>query len=341
LLARNFDFDGGRFFDEDKAVVVVKREGTIPFVHVAIVGLSGAVSGINQAGIAVAVLAGASDASIHPRAPMIFILREILEQARSLDDVHRILETRRGFVSEGILAVDGTHGEGAIFEVTPEDVDRLPVGEAGALSNHFRGARAGDEANRLRMEEGTSVARLARMQELVAAGPLDTRRAAAILRDRAAVGGAPLPGGHEAAINADIASHGVIIDATARTLLVSVYPNLSGVFVEFELDALLEGALEGELSIPVEAPELTWKVRRARELTSLAEGQPPASAVVTLRRAVALHHGDGDAMLALGEALLREGQPAEAAALARAVLATPPERAKQRREAEALLTASR
>lgn len=346
LLARNFDFDGGRIFDEDKAVIYVAREGAIPFVHVGIVGLSGAVSGVNAEGIGVAVLAGASDAGIRPADPMIFVVREILEHARSLDDVRNILDARRGFVSEGILAVDGDAGDGAVFEVTSAEVTRLPFGEdprfgsAIALSNHFRGERrVNDAANHLRRIEGTSVARLARMEELIAVdrGVIDHDRAVAILRDRAGVGDAPLPHRHEGAINADIASHGVVIDATARTLTVSTYPNLAGAFVRFSLDDLARGVLEGEVVAPPDDPARTFRARRARALVEGAEGAEPAAAEADLRRALALNPGDVDATLALGLLLNRLGRVDEARPLLQAVIDTPPERLDQLRAARAAL----
>src|SRR5205814_857202 len=61
LLARNFDFEAGRVFDEEKVVLVVEPRDGIPFVHVAWSGMVGAVSGLNREGIACALNASASD----------------------------------------------------------------------------------------------------------------------------------------------------------------------------------------------------------------------------------------------------------------------------------------
>ncbi|MFZ5482194.1 MAG: C45 family autoproteolytic acyltransferase/hydrolase [Myxococcota bacterium] len=339
LLARNWDFDGGRLFDEDKAVIAVAREGAIPFVHVAIVGLSGVVSGVNAEGIGVAVLAGASDAPIRAGAPMIFVVREVLENAGSLDEAKAILEARKGFVSEGLLIVDADAGEGAVFEVTPERVEVLAGGEARALSNHFRApAHAGDAANRLRIAEGTTAARLARMEELLGEpGAIDVPRAAAMLRDRRGVGGRELPLGHESAINADIASHGVIVDATERAIYVSAWPNLAGGFVKFALADLLAGELDGERVIGPDSPERTLKVHEARRLVKLADTQPAEAAEETLRRALRVNPGDVHAEIALGEVLLARGRKDEAAELARLALATPPARAAEARAAQRVL----
>ena len=61
LLARDFDMELGRIFDEEKVVLVVAPESGIPFVSVAWSGMAGAVTGLNREGIACALNAGASD----------------------------------------------------------------------------------------------------------------------------------------------------------------------------------------------------------------------------------------------------------------------------------------
>jgi predicted exporter len=335
ILGRNWDFDGGRMFDEEKAVIAIQRDGAIPFVHVAIVGLSGVVTGVNAEGIAIAVFAGASDDPIRVGAPMIFIVREILENARSVADARTILERRRGFVSEGLLVVDGDTGEGAVFEVTPERLAVLPVKDAVSMANHFRAPEfATDAANQLRMAEGTTVARLARMEELVAAAPIDTARAIEILRDRSGVAGAALPPGHEATINADVASHGAVIDATTRSISVSISPNLAGGFVRFTLDDLLAGRLEGERVAGPEGAPTSWRVREARRLQRAAVSKSDAEAERMLREALSHAPGTPEILLDLAA---RVPDAAERRALAAAALATPPERAKDARRAEGLL----
>lgn len=339
LVARNWDFDGGTFFDEDKAVIAVQREGAIPFAHVAIVGLLGVVSGVNAEGIAVTVLAGASDAAIEPSAPMIFLVREVLEKAHSLAEAKEILESRSKFVSEGLLIADGETGEAAVFEVTPERVAVLPAGEWIALSNHFRADdHKGDAANLLRMAEGTTVARLERMEELTREGVLDLDSAVAILRDRDGVGGRDLPDGHESALDADIASHGVILDATSRSILVSVYPNLSGGFVRYDLDDLLAGDLGGEVVAGPRDPATTLRVHEAKRLRRAAKGQSAGVAEASLRKALRLNPGEPTILLALAERRLAAGDAAEAAALAQAALDTPPARASEARQARRILS---
>src|SRR5204863_7032552 len=63
--------------------------------------------------------------------------------------------------------------------------------------------------------------------------------AIAILRDKRGVGDAPLPTGDRRAIDALIATHGVVMDATARVIWVSEGPHLLGRFVRFDVARLL------------------------------------------------------------------------------------------------------
>ena len=340
LLARDFDFDGGSLFDLEKTVIFVVPEEGIPFASVGFPGFFGVVTGLNAEGLAVAVQAGASAPPIRPGTPLTIATREVLQHASSLDEAEAILDRRRGFVSDNVLVVDGDAGEAAVFEVSPERVERLDARPWLAVSNHFRApAFADDPVNLERQREGTTVPRLRRMESLVSAevGRLDTERALAILQDRAAVDGSPLPPGHRQAINADIATHGVVIDATARRIVVSRYPNLAGGFVAFDLDAGLSGNLRPTPVAPAGDIGATLDVHRAREAVRAARRSEPAEAESLARKALTWAPGHPAALLALARALAAQGRDAEAREAAERALAAPPEEARQEREIRALL----
>ena len=63
--------------------------------------------------------------------------------------------------------------------------------------------------------------------------------AIAILRDKRGPGDVALPPGDRRAIDALIATHGVVMDTTARVLWVSEGPHLKGRFVRFDIGRLL------------------------------------------------------------------------------------------------------
>ncbi|MEQ1506784.1 MAG: C45 family autoproteolytic acyltransferase/hydrolase [Myxococcota bacterium] len=336
LLARNFDFEGGRTFDEDKVVIVRRPAQGLATVSVAFPGMVGVVSGINEAHLAVALQAAGSDVPIHLAEPMTLVLREVLEDARTLDEAEAILDARRGFATELVLAVDGLRGEAVVFEVTPERVVRLPAGELLGVSNHLRSpVFADDVENARRQRDQTTGVRLERIDELLAArrGTLDPSAAVEILRDRSGPGGAALPRGHRWALDADIASHAVAIDATAGILLVSVSPNLSGGFVAYTLDDLLAGDLEPTLVVEPSDPGEALRTHRARELVRDASHQRGADAVTLLRQAARLRPDHPEVLLALAEAV---DDPGERAALIERLAGAPLENAADRARLDAL-----
>jgi isopenicillin-N N-acyltransferase-like protein len=340
LLARNFDFDGGRLFDQDKLISFVIPDQGIPFVSVSFASFSGVLSGMNAEGLALALQAGAASPPTAPGTPMGLIARELLQHASSLDEVEAILRQRQAFVAENILVVDGEAGEAALFEVTAERVERLPVEGAMSVSNHFRSqAFAEHPVNLERMAEGTTVPRLERMEELLEQhrGRLDPAVAVGILRDRAAAGGEPLPRGHRHAIDADIATHSVIFDATEGVLWVSRSPNTAGGYVAWDLAEALEGAIEPRLVVSPADLDATLAVHRARTLLRQAEAAPPEQAEQLARDALALMPEHPQALQALAQALVDQGRLDEARPFAQQALDTPPEHGHQVRTLRALL----
>ena len=98
------------------------------------------------------------------------------------------------------------------------------------------------------------------------------RDAVALLRDRLGSGDTQLALGDRSAINALIATHGVVMDTKQRILWVSESPHLLGRFVAFDLKRALapdyDPAHAPELDTIAEDPLLTsgdyarWKAQR-------------------------------------------------------------------------------
>ena len=343
LLARNFDFDGAEAMDRDKVVRVHRPEHGYAHLSVSFLGLGGAVSGFNEEGIAVAINAGGSDAPPRPATPMTLLVREILEGASSLDEAEHILASRGGFVSENVLVVDAEAGEVAVFEVSPERVVRLTAGDHIAVSNHFRHPSWSDDAtNARRIEELTTVPRLLRAEELLNnnLGTLTPAAARGILQDRSGVGGVPLPRGHRHALDADLATHGVVFDVTERTAWVSRYPHISAGWVEINLHDVLADASNPLL---VDAPDSNadaldaLKTRQMRALVRQAGELSAEAALPLLTQAALLRPGHPEPLLALGRAHVELGDSDAARIALSGALAAPLEYAHQEREALALL----
>jgi len=252
LLARAFDMEVDPIFDRGKAIFLVHEDGKLPFASVSWPGLVGVVSGMNVEGLAVVVHGARAGDTAAVGEPVVHALRRVLGEARTTDDAARVLAEQSPLVSHLVVAADA-RGEVVVIERlvgTPPAVRRLA--ERGAVTNHLEGPARSDPKNLRVLAETTTLARRARADELVnrAAAPIEPESALAILRDRQAVGDAPLPPGDRRAIDAGIATHGVLFDTRTRTLWVSVAPHLEGRFVAFELERMLADGYEpnaGEL----------------------------------------------------------------------------------------------
>ena len=110
-----------------------------------------------------------------------------------------------------------------------------------ATTNHLEGPGAEDKKNLAVRAKTSTLPRRSRADELLARLParLSTREAVddaiQLLRDRKGLGDQDLPLGDRSAINALIATHGVVMDTKQRVLWVSESPHLLGRFVAFDL----------------------------------------------------------------------------------------------------------
>jgi isopenicillin-N N-acyltransferase-like protein len=243
LLARAFDFEVDDVFDRRKAVFLVRETGKIPFASVAWPGLVGVVSGMNLEGVAVVVHGGRAREPQAIGEPVVHALRRVLSEARTTEEAAQLLAARTPMVSHIVIVTDA-HGHSAAIERAPGEPDTVRSLPARAVTtNHFESALKDDPKN-LRVREKTStLPRRARGDRLLAELPPDVAitplTAAQLLRDRAAPDGSALPLGDRRAINALIATHGVIMETGPRVLWVSEAPHLLGHFRPFDLRRLL------------------------------------------------------------------------------------------------------
>lgn len=241
LLARAFDFEAGEVFDRDKVVYFVREPGRIPFASVGWPGFVGVVSGMNVKGVSIVVHGGRAGTPRATGIPVVFSLREALARASTTKEAVEILSAQEVMVSH-IVIVNDANGDAAIVERAPGVPafvrwSRAPL----TTTNHFEGPLGNDARDAEVRAKTSTLARRARGDALVKTLPkapsvLDM---VALLRDRKAADGSDLPLGDRRAIDALIATHGVVMDATDKTLWVSEYPHLLGRFVRFDLEKLL------------------------------------------------------------------------------------------------------
>ena len=257
LLARAFDFEAGDLLDRDKAVFFVREDGAIPFASVAWPGFVGVVTGMNAEGVVVVVHGGRARTPVAEGIPVAFSLREVLAGAHDTGEAVRILQSQSIMVSHIVFVADH-EGRFAVVERAPgvpAFVREAKSHGTIAVTNHFEGPLAADPSN-LRVRANTStVARRARIDQLlesVTPRSVTPASALAMLRDHRCAGDDACTLGDRRAIDALIATHGVVADATDRTLWVSVGPHLRGRFVKLDLRKLLAPDLDAP---PAEADE--------------------------------------------------------------------------------------
>jgi hypothetical protein len=247
IIGRNFDFEGPEIFDRDKAIVFYRPKGKIPLVSIAWAGMSGVVTGLNAQGIYVSINAARSDDKGEEGVPVELLVRQILEEARSLDDVIALVKKTPVLVPDFYLIGDGKTGESAVIERSPKRVEvrrSTTHGDTTLLTNHALQPAFQDDAENDRLRRYlTSGARFSRLKELVlkARGAIDPRRALEILRDKKGAGGTPIAIGNRNALDAIIATHSVVVDASSLTVWVGVGPHLLGRYVGFDLRKELLG----------------------------------------------------------------------------------------------------
>ncbi|HEY3497298.1 MAG TPA: C45 family peptidase [Polyangiaceae bacterium] len=241
LIARAFDMEIDSIFDRKKAVFLVRESGKIPFASVSWPGLVGVVSGMNAEGVAVVVHGGRAGEPRTQGEPVVHALRRVLGNARTIRDALSELGQGEPLVSHIVIVADAG-GHVSVVERVPGARPTLrPLPPRAAVTNHFEGPASSDPKNLHVLADTTSEIRRERADELVAraTAPVTPEQALAILRDRKAPRDAPLPLGDRRAIDALIATHGVIFDTQTKTLWVSEYPHLLGRFVAFDLPRLL------------------------------------------------------------------------------------------------------
>jgi isopenicillin-N N-acyltransferase-like protein len=239
LFARAFDFEAAEVFDTDKVVFLIHENGKIPFASVAWPGFVGVVTGMNAEGVALAVHGGRAKEPSVEGIPVAFSLRETLASARDTAEAVAILASQPVMVSHLVFVGDAA-GRFAVVERAP----RVPAhvrttfthpGTA-SVTNHFEGPLAGDPRDEHVRQSTTTLARRARIDELLASvGPKSATvpRMLELLRDHQCAG-ETCSLGDRRAIDAFIATHGIVADLTTKTLWVSEGPRLSGRFVKID-----------------------------------------------------------------------------------------------------------
>ena len=144
LLGRNFDFATLGILHKYSVVFVVRPTGKHAFASVGFPGLGGVLSGMNDAGLAVATLDVERSADKSRKfdptgTPLAFVFRRMLEECTTVDEAEALLRAEKATTWMNLIVCDVRTA--AVLEITPATIGRRDPGD-GVLrcTNHFRAA---------------------------------------------------------------------------------------------------------------------------------------------------------------------------------------------------------
>ena len=142
LFGRNLDYPTLGFLHEYSLVTVYRPKGKHAFASIGFPGFVGCLSGMNDAGLAVAVLEAYTANDDSPKfdpkgTPYALCYRRILEECTTVAEAEHLLRSMKR-TTRNNLAVCDRQG-GVVFEITPKNVVvRPPEGDVCPCTNHFR-----------------------------------------------------------------------------------------------------------------------------------------------------------------------------------------------------------
>jgi len=243
IVGRNFDFEGGRIFDEQKIVKWVFPDQGNAFVSVIWAGMVGAVTGVNDQGVYISINAAGSSHRRRYGTPTTLVLLKALQFASTAEEARDIIERETVFITDIFVVADSKSKVAWRIEKSPDQTRYLEIVKPTVVTNHLIHADwQNDEVNDFRKRELTTLAREARGEALLKTLPKSFKNARQadetvlkFLRDKGEKNGRPLHLGNRGAIDALIATHSVIYNGATKTLYVSEGPSLAGAFRGFDL----------------------------------------------------------------------------------------------------------
>jgi hypothetical protein len=270
VMARSFALpglaDGGEASARARLVRFLHPDGVIAFAAVGDPAIAGAITGINAEGLIVAVhpIRSAEAATSPSAQPVALLARDILENARSIEQAIAVLEAATPLGSALFVIVDGNGREAAVIERTPQRFavrrDEPPLVVVDLLESEELRDDPESERNRRRRPDRERAARAAKLVADPLRAPADL---AALLRDRGPAGKERVVG-HRGTLNDAAATHAAIVDPAAMVLWAGEGPGTSGAFRAFDLRHELRA--EGKRAapppdIPADADDLAAAAR--------------------------------------------------------------------------------
>jgi len=132
LHGRILDYGVKQHLQDHAVLVIQEPEGKIPFVNVSYAGFIGSVTGMNLEQVSIGEMGGGG-VGLWNGIPMSFLVRRVLEQARTLDEALAVFRTGPRTCEYYYVVADARADTAAGLWCTPEKVEIVKPGEAHTL----------------------------------------------------------------------------------------------------------------------------------------------------------------------------------------------------------------
>jgi isopenicillin-N N-acyltransferase-like protein len=137
LQFRNLDWSRALGVHNYGCVFVVAPEGKHRFVNLGFIGFIGALSGLNERGIAIGQIGSRSADEHHKGTSFVFLLRRILEEAGTADDAARIVSEARRTVGINYVVGSAIEQRAVAMETTARHFARFHDADPGEEKSEF------------------------------------------------------------------------------------------------------------------------------------------------------------------------------------------------------------
>lgn len=236
IIGRNFDFEAGRIFDEEKIMKWVFPDIGYSYLSVVWSGMVGVVTGVNENGIYVSINAAGSSDFVRYGTPTTLVLAKVLQFSKDYSQALEIIKSSQTFITDIFTLVDSKNQKAFKIEKSPKYIEIKELKENFAITNHLTSPRwANDKINILRIKKFTTANRLKRAEYLLDSikninyrSDLEAENAVLkMLRDKKY--------GNRNDIDALIATHSVVYNSAKNIIYVSTGPSLVSNFIGFDL----------------------------------------------------------------------------------------------------------
>lgn len=248
LFGRNFDFYCGDEFAKTKVISVCKPDSGYAFVSVSWGGMLGVLSGMNEKGLAVCINASKLDIPKSVAMPISMLVRHILIHCKSIDEAYAEAKKMKTFVAENIVIASAYDKDMATIEKSPEEIELYRSSDKDMLlcTNHFQSEKfMQNERNLMNINQTDTKYRIELLEELLGKKEkFDAEDAMAVLLNPYGKGGENIGLGNEMVINQLIAHHSVVFEPEKLNIYVCTQPKYFYPYVKFNLQDILNVAVE-------------------------------------------------------------------------------------------------